>query len=108
MILGEIGEDLAVKFNVRFFKLIYKFAVGKAVLSGGGVDFNLPQPAEVALFLFPVGELKRPSVKQSFFGLAVFGLSRPHKTLRMFQQSFASSVCLYSSFYSWHRLQISR
>lgn len=58
IILGEVGENFSVQFYILFFKLINKLAVGKAVLSGGGVYFYLPQPPEISFFLFSVGKLE--------------------------------------------------
>lgn len=83
IVFSEIGENLSVQFDVGFFKLSDEFRVGNAFLAGGGVDFDLPKPAKVSLFLLPVGKLERPGMKQGLFSLSEFGLSSPHKTLRV-------------------------
>ena len=97
-----IGEYFSVQFYICFFELIDEFGVGEAIIPGGSVYFYLPEPAEISLFLFPVGELMSSGVKQRFLGLAIFGGAGPLKTLRAFQQSFSSLICCYSSFNSWH------
>ena len=83
-------------------EFINQSAIADAVFSSGSIYFDLPYSAEVTLFLFPVSELERPSVEKAFFGLSVFGLSSPHKTFCMFQQSFSTGVCYFTSFNSWH------
>ena len=72
------------------------------MLARSGIDFNLPKTAEVSLFLFTVGKLKRPGVQKGFLGLAVFGLARPHKPLGVLKDIFASLIGSFSSFYSGH------
>ena len=58
MFFCQIGENFAVQFYISLFELMDEFGVGEAVLSTGGVYFYLPKSSEVALFLFPVGELE--------------------------------------------------
>jgi len=101
-VFGKVGENLAVQFYPGFFKKIYQFAVADAVFPGGGVDFNLPQTSKITFFLFPVGKLKTPGMKQGLLGLAIFGFASPQKTLRVFQKPFASFVPGCSSFDSGH------
>ena len=101
IVMGYVGQDFTVQFYVGFVKLVYQSAITNAVFSGGGIYLGLPKSSEVALFLFSISELKCPSMKQSFFGLSVFGLSCPHKTFCMFQQTFSSGIGNCSSFDSW-------
>ncbi len=101
-VFGEIGEYLAVELNIGLEKLIDEFRISGSVVSGGGVNLDRPESAHCAFLFLSVGELKTPSVKQCFFGLAVFGFAGPQKTLGLLEQPFASFVLDCSSFNSWH------
>lgn len=54
----QAGQYFAVELYICPVEFVYQPTVADTVLSGGGVYFNLPQPAKVSLFLFSVGELE--------------------------------------------------
>ena len=60
---GEVGENFSVKFNMRFLEAVDKFAVREVVLFCRGANLDLPQAAELSLFLAAVVKLKRPGVE---------------------------------------------
>ena len=61
--LGEVGEDFTVKFNMGFLKAVYELAVRKPILFCRGADLDLPEPASVTFFFASVIELECPSVE---------------------------------------------
>lgn len=100
--LGEFRENFAIKFNVGFLEASDEFAVRNPIQAGSGADLNLPQTAGVAFLLAAVGKLETPGMKQSFFGLPVFGLAGPHKTLCVFEQIFPALMSDCAAFNSGH------
>ena len=66
MIHCEFGERLAVDFDTGGVDESHELAVGKVLLTSGGVDTLDPQSAEVAFFLLAVavsvGKTLLPSV----------------------------------------------
>lgn len=100
--LGEVGENFAVEFDVGALETGNELVIRQAMLAGSGADLDLPKAAEVALFLTAALELVSPGVEHGFFGGAVLLASTPHKTLRVFEQSFAASVGSFSAFDSGH------
>jgi len=72
MFFGKFGEDFAVEADSGFFELIYQFAVGKAILARGGVDFDVPKRAEISFLFSAVVECVDAGVQKRFFGRALF------------------------------------
>ena len=68
MIHSQVGEDLAVQFNLRTVQFAHQFRIGQTLLTGRRVDTGNPKVAEMALlgFAIPVG------IDQTFFD-GVFG-----------------------------------
>src|SRR5690606_20907748 len=50
---GEVGEDLAVEFDAGLAESVDELAVGEAELSGGCVDADNPEAAELTLAVAP-------------------------------------------------------
>lgn len=61
--LGEVGEDFAVKLYVGFDESVDEFIVGETVEAGGGADLDLPEPAELAFLFTTTLELVSPGVE---------------------------------------------
>lgn len=102
MLVGESREHFAIQLDLCLFELGDQFGVAGAGFFSGRADLGVPEAAEIALFLFTIGELMDPGVLDGFFGLAVFGRPRPHKTFGMLEQAFAAAIGLYSSFDACH------
>ena len=81
--LSNVSEYLPIEINLRFLELGDELGVADTMLSSGGIDFDLPEPPEVPLFLFSVCELECPGVEESFFCLAVLTLTGPLKAFGM-------------------------
>lgn len=65
---GELGQDFAIEFDFVLFEPVNKPAVGETKRADGGVNLNLPEPAEVTFF--------PPAVSQSVFAGVEQGLAR--------------------------------
>ena len=68
---GDVGEDLAIQFDARFFQPVDELVVAQSIQLGGGADAHDPQRAVLALALLTarVGELQ--SALDRFFCRAV-------------------------------------
>ena len=90
--LGQIGEDFAVEINVGFLETGDELVVRKTFGSSGGTNLDLPEATGETLLFAAVIELESPGMQKRLLGLAVFVLSAPHKTFRMFEQILSSFV----------------
>lgn len=69
---GELGEHFAVEVNLFLFQGGDELAVRKTERSDGGVDFDSPEAAEVALFIAPMIKSVFAGVEQGDLGFALF------------------------------------
>ena len=102
IILGEVGEDLAVKRHFFLFERGNELAVAHTFGADGGVDLHGPQAAEVPLFFLAAAEGMRPGVEERFFRGAFFGLAAPAEALRMLEDVLSALIGYGAPFYSWH------
>src|SRR5919201_440591 len=68
---GDVGQNLAVELDAGQLQSVDEGAVAQAVLAGGGVDANDPQPAEVALAVAPVAVRVGVGLHDRFLGALV-------------------------------------
>ena len=68
---GEVGEDLAVQFDLRGLQALDEAAVGHANGADGGVDTGLPEITEGALLGLAVAEGVLPAVIKGVGGVTV-------------------------------------
>lgn len=68
---GDIGEHLTVDADLGGFEAFHEAAVGEACGAGGGVDSDLPEAAEVALFVATIAVGVLAAVVDSVGGVAI-------------------------------------
>ena len=68
---NEIGEDLAIHFNVRGFETFNEAAVGKLLGAGASTNTLNPQAAELTLTLFTVAVLVETRFTDGVLGVSV-------------------------------------
>ena len=83
--LGELGYNFSVHFDIRLFEIIYQFAVRDSIGLGSGAYLYLPQGSHISLFLPSVVESVQSGVEQSFSGHSLFGFSAMAKALNLFK-----------------------
>lgn len=101
--LGELSQDFAIEFDVVFFKLMNEAAVGESERPNGGVNFDLPESAEITFFLSAVPEGVSAGVKQGLARRPFFFASAVAKALGRLEYSTAPFQTNGSSFDSWHK-----
>ena len=100
---GELGEDLAVKLEAGFLKLINESRVGLvAVLTDGGVQPNYPELAEVRLLIATVGEGIATRAHQRFVCEVQLLRAETAVALRSLQDILLALECVDASFNSCH------
>ena len=80
---GELRHNFPVQLDVRFFEIVYQFAVRDSAVSSGGVYLYLPQSSLISLFLPSVGEGVQTGVEQGGSGHSLFGFSPVAETLNL-------------------------
>lgn len=68
----QFGQHFPVQADFVFFQFMRKNAVRQIVLSGAGVDFDLPKTPKIPFFLSEVVKAVDAGVKQGFFSKAFF------------------------------------
>lgn len=92
LVLGEIGEDLAVELHALHFELIDELAVLHALGPGAGVDLDVPGLARRPFLLFPSAELAGEAVEERFFCGAFLRFAAPFEAFGELQKLFALLV----------------
>ena len=68
---GDVGQDLAVQFDVRGLEALDEAAVADAGVAAGGVETDDPQAAEFTLLLLAIAIGVLPRVLDGFFRVAI-------------------------------------
>lgn len=71
MKFSQMRERFAVEFDALFLGGANEFAVRKAERTQGGVDFDIPQSAEVAFLVATMGESVTAGMGERFIGGAL-------------------------------------
>ncbi len=104
MLLGHLGEDLAIQLDVGLLEGIRQAGVGDAELAGGGVDAHLPEFANLALVGLAIASGILTGLDRSGLGKLDLALATPHHALGTGQQVLASLEMGFSALYTWHSL----
>ncbi len=99
---GEMGEDLSVEGDIGFLEHGDEFGVRSAVLLEESGHADIPESAEISLFVFPVSKAISTSVENGFVGLALLGTASMTVAFNLAEDilSALESVCAF--LYSCH------
>ena len=100
LVLGDVGERLAVEAVLALGERAHELRERGAVLLGDSRDLGLPESAHGALLLLAVGEGVAACVVQGFAGLCLLGRASETEALRSLEHVAAALVLYYSSFYA--------
>src|SRR3989344_2231741 len=103
---SESGKNLAVKSNIFLLESSYKLAVCKPQWTKGGIQADVPEPAEISFLVASVSEGVCAGVHYRFVGGALFGLSGMAITLRHAKNVSSGFQRVYSLFNSSHKINI--
>src|SRR5687767_2289110 len=78
---GDVREHLAVELDAGLLEAVHELAVAHALLAGGGVDADDPQPPEVTLLVAAVAVRVRIRLEQGLLGPLVAGVRLPAEAL---------------------------
>jgi len=123
--LTDFGDDAGEAFGIVFREFGEHFGVERDALFVGGadklgvrklfvqraqprVDADVPQPAEVVLFVAAVGKGVLARVEDGLLGGALLGRARVAVALGHRKDILAALVRCYSSFYTCHKILLFR
>lgn len=108
--LGETGENFAVKGDVFLFQSADEFAVrhfsacSERSRGKSGVDFDVPQFPEIVFLVAAVGEGVRAGVKNRLLRLALFLGAAEAVTFYLSQNIAAGFQSVYCFLYTSHKI----
>jgi hypothetical protein len=72
ILAGELGQDFAIKINLVLLEEGNEFAVRETQGADGSVDLDIPESAEVILFIAAIAEGVSSGMGNRYLGLAFF------------------------------------
>src|SRR3954464_11479939 len=102
VVVGDIGQDLAVDVDAGFPDPVGELAVGQAVRTRGGVDTGDPQLAEDALLGTTVAVGILPRLHHRFLGDAEDVTAAAAETLGEREDLLVTGACRYTTFDARH------
>jgi hypothetical protein len=101
---GQIGQHLAVDFDVGLLQAIHEGAVLHAFQTGSGIDTGDPQGTELTLALTTVTVLVLTGLHHRLFGDAIYVLATTAVTLGLDENLLVTRARRYTTFDSRHLL----
>src|SRR5574343_599096 len=101
---GQIGQDLAVDFDVGLLQTVHEGAVLHAQLTSCGIDTGKPQRTELTLALTTVTVLVLTGLHHRLLGDAIYVLATTAVTLGLNENRLVTGASRYTTFNSRHLL----
>ena len=102
MIEGDFGENFSINGDIFFLQKRNELRVRETILFKKSGEAYVPEAAEVALLIFPVGEGVGASMEDGFVCLSFFGRAAVSVTLYLAENIFSGFERVYAFFYSGH------
>ena len=102
IVLGQLGENLAVELDVGLVDFVHESGVVHAGGSGGGADAELPESAHGALLVAPVAVGVLVGLDRGGLRLLDLALAAPHEALGAGQQCLSTFEMSFSALYTRH------
>ena len=106
MLVGEVGEDLAVDGNALLLQSAHKLAVRLAHRVKSGIDADIPESSSDAFLVAAVSKSVRASVEDRFLRHAFFVASAKSVALHHPQHVFAGLQGIGCFLYSYHGISL--